>query len=906
MNPSIPTALILTALASFILCAFLFGLAGDSRMKGTHFAHQMVGAAYAANGLRLVVQFLAARGVPDRLYLGSLLYIGFVVCIWFGSRSYIKPRPIRRSLLLVPAALAAWVAGAHALRVPLPWLALPDHLAGFVLFGLSGHHFWRLGRIRRFWEMPLLAILLWTQGAVTLTYPFTRDTRLAPYGFMLMALLAISIGLAFMIGALREEEHLLTQEVALRRQTEDDLRASEARFRSAMEATSDGLWDWDVATGVVYYSPAYSGMLGYNPQEWSNRLESWGNMIHPDDHDRVLAANHACIEGQVEAFEVEYRLRTRVGTYKWILGRGKAVARDAEGRATRLLGTHVDIDRRKLAELELLRLNRLYDLLSQLGQCLVRVGDRQELLDEFCRIAVQTGDYPLVWVGWSGPAPGELRPVARAGAERAAMDGVSLRSDGGRESLGIAGTCIREDRAVVCQDLRLARAPQEWLERAEAHRIRCAAAFPIHMKGQAVGVLQVCGREPGSFLDREVELLRQAAGDISFGLERFAMAAERYDLEAQVQQAQKMESLGTLAGGIAHDMNNVLGAVLGLASAHMEMQPDGSAAHRAFGTIIKASARGGEMVKRLLRFARRTPGEERDLDLNELVRDVVRILERTTLARIQVETDLAGDLRPIRGDGGSLTNALMNLCVNAVDAIEGNGRLRLRTRNLGPDLVEVIVADTGCGMAPEVLRRAMEPFYTTKPQGQGTGLGLPMVYSTLQAHRGQVELRSEPGLGTTVTLRIPAAPRPQGGPTAGPGPGREAPCGSLRVLVVDDDELFRASIAALLELLKHTCEETDSGEAALARLGQGPPPDVVILDLNMPGIGGAATLRRIRGLDPRLPVVVATGKADQGALDLVAAHGHTSLLEKPFGLDALRSCLGRAASGRRAGDPQVP
>jgi PAS domain S-box-containing protein len=366
-------------------------------------------------------------------------------------------------------------------------------------------------------------------------------------------------------------------------------------------------------------------------------------------------------------------------------------------------------------------------------------------------------------------------------------------------------------------------------------------------------------------------------------------------LQAQLQQTQKMESLGSLAGGVAHDMNNVLGAILGLATAHLEIQPPGGPAFRAFDTISKAALRGGKLVKGLLTFARQSPAEDRELDMNTLLREEVRLLERTTLSKVHLELDLAPGLRPIRGDASALTHAFMNLCVNAVDAMSASGTLTLRTRNVDNDWIEVVVEDTGSGMPQEVLDKALEPFFTTKGVGKGTGLGLSMVYSTVKAHRGQLQLQSEPGRGTCVTLRVPAwrpsAPEvePEAVPVAAAVLAPSAR--SLRVLVVDDDELVQSSTVALLTLLGHSATAVFSGEAALVELDAGLAADLVILDMNMPGLGGAGTLPRLRARRPTLPVLLSTGRADQTALDLVQAHPHVTLLPKPFSMKDLQAYL---------------
>ena len=362
-------------------------------------------------------------------------------------------------------------------------------------------------------------------------------------------------------------------------------------------------------------------------------------------------------------------------------------------------------------------------------------------------------------------------------------------------------------------------------------------------------------------------------------------------LLSQLHQAQKMESLGSLAGGVAHDMNNVLGAILGLASAHIEAQPLGSPTQKALETIIKAAERGGNMLKSLLSFARQNSAEEQVLDLNAILREEVRLLERTTLAKVQLGLDLAPDLHPVRGDAGALTHAFMNLCVNAVDAMPESGTLTLRTRNLSRDWVEVRVQDTGIGMAKEILGKAMDPFFTTKEVGKGTGLGLSIVYSTVKTYRGEMELQSEPGRGTSVILRFPAI-QGAGRPAEPSGAYQTMPrLGSLRVLLVDDDELIQSSMQGMLELLGHEATSARSGEEALELLKDGLDCEVVILDMNMPGLGGAGTLPRLRGLRPRLPVLLATGRADQAAQDLVQAHPFVTLLSKPFGMKELQAHL---------------
>jgi signal transduction histidine kinase len=412
---------------------------------------------------------------------------------------------------------------------------------------------------------------------------------------------------------------------------------------------------------------------------------------------------------------------------------------------------------------------------------------------------------------------------------------------------------------------------------------------------EAEGYLQDRNRQ----LEREVRERRKVEAELLMQtlllekeIHEHQQAFERQSaLEAQLRQAQKMESLGILAGGVAHDMNNVLGAILGLASAHLELDAADSQAHRAFETITKAAIRGGQMVKSLLSFARQSPAEERDLDLNAILREEAKILDRTTLSRIRLEMDLAADLGIVRGDPSALTHAFMNLCINALDAMPDAGTLTLRTRNAEAGWVEVRVEDTGTGMPKEVLDRALDPFFTTKDHGKGTGLGLSMVYSTVKAHQGTLALQSEPGRGTSVCIRFPtAAPRLEA--TASPaGPPSHLARVRLQVLLIDDDELIQSSTQSMLEVLGHRATAALSGESALARIEGGFQPDAILLDMNMPGLGGAGTLPRLRALLPQVPILLATGRADQGALDLIEAYSNVSLLSKPFSLAELAQRL---------------
>ena len=364
--------------------------------------------------------------------------------------------------------------------------------------------------------------------------------------------------------------------------------------------------------------------------------------------------------------------------------------------------------------------------------------------------------------------------------------------------------------------------------------------------------------------------------------------AERQRLEAEVQHIHKLESLGTLAGGIAHDMNNILGAVMGVASLVQERHREDARLAKDMDTLLRAAVRGRDLVKGLTDFARRDVQEPRPTDLNEILDREADLLRRTTRQKVEVVLDLQAALPPVLGDAGSISNALMNLCVNAVDAMPDGGRLQLSSRLLPSAEIRIGVADTGTGMPPEVLQRAMDPFFTTKPQGKGTGLGLALAYSIVKAHHGRMDIRSEVGRGTEVLLDFPSL--------AGSGPADAAPAIEIaaevtpqEILLVDDDDLLRATVPAMLEAMGHRVTVVPSGPAALARLEAAGRPGLVILDVNMPGLDGLEVLRRLRPRWPRLPVLFATGLKDERLEALLQSDPAIGYLSKPFTLPELKA-----------------
>lgn len=370
---------------------------------------------------------------------------------------------------------------------------------------------------------------------------------------------------------------------------------------------------------------------------------------------------------------------------------------------------------------------------------------------------------------------------------------------------------------------------------------------------------------------------------------------ERRKLEAEVQHSQRLDSLGSLAGGIAHDMNNVLAAVMGMASLLQLKHESDLPLAKSLLTIEHAATRGRDLVKGLTDFARKGLHEPAVMDLNALVRKELDLLIRTSRQRFVFEVHLEKELPPIMGEATTLGSAFMNLCVNAFDAMPGGGTLWIRTfRQDGRVILQI--QDTGEGIPQEILPRVTEPFFTTKAAGRGTGLGLAMVYGTAKAHGGTLDILSAVGEGTCITLGFPSMAL-DAAEKATALPSEPSPKRSLQILLVDDDDLIRSTLPPMLEQLGHLVDTASSGLEALRRLSGGLEADLVILDHHMPGLSGAETLPRILQLRPGARIILATGFLDTDLKILLADFPAVLTLPKPFGLAELQRVLG-LATGR--------
>jgi signal transduction histidine kinase/ActR/RegA family two-component response regulator len=385
--------------------------------------------------------------------------------------------------------------------------------------------------------------------------------------------------------------------------------------------------------------------------------------------------------------------------------------------------------------------------------------------------------------------------------------------------------------------------------------------------------------------------------------ERERAEQERERLREQFVEAQKMEAIGTLAGGLAHDMNNVLGGILTLAELVREVTTT-EPARTDLEAIIAACMRGGEMTRNMVAFSRRGTYRKERIDLEQIVRQVVSMLTRSAPKRIRITLELAGPLE-VDGDASQLSQALLNLCLNSIDAITNDGAITvaLNTATFSPgaapnglpagNYVSMSVNDTGTGMTETTRSRMFEPFFTTKPKGSGTGLGLAMVYGAVQGHGGTIVVDSAPGRGTQITIYIPAATLPKRPATP---PAVPATPGRGRVLVVDDEPALRTTCKRILESHGYDVLDAESGAQAIERFRNNHDV-VVVLDMSMPGMGGAECFRELRAIDPGARVLLVSGYAIQDDIRQCLADGACGFVPKPFASAALLDAVETIARG---------
>jgi PAS domain S-box-containing protein len=635
----------------------------------------------------------------------------------------------------------------------------------------------------------------------------------------------------------------------VRREATEALRASEAQFRTFAQAVPNHVWtapangllDW-FNDRVYEYSGAAPGALDG---------AAWGSIVHPDDLSGAAARWSAALRSG-NRYEAEFRIRRADGAWRWHIARALPI-RDAAGVITRWIGTNTDIQDQKTAAEELAHLN---ETLEQQVQERTRERDRiWRSSRDLVVICGQDGLYRSVNPAWEALGYSTAELIGMRFDALVHPDDLAGVKDGYAELLqgGVIGDFDMR--------LRLKDGSYRW--------------YSWH-----------CMPEDGE--------IYAAGRDVT----------ERKQLEEQLRQSQKMEAVGQLTGGLAHDFNNLLTGIMGgleLVQARVA-QGRTNDLERYITAAQGASKRAAALTHRLLAFSRRQTLDPRPAEINRLVVGMEDLISRTVGPEITVEIVTAAGLWNVLVDQNQLENALLNLCINARDAMPNGGRLTIETgnrwldrrtareRDLTPgQYVSLCVSDSGTGMTPEVIARAFDPFFTTKPIGQGTGLGLSMIYGFVRQSGGQVRIYSEVGQGTMVCLYLPrhlgdaepadeaanaaAAPRAEQGET---------------VLIVDDEVTVRMLMTEVLEDLGYRAIEASDGAAGLRILQSDARIDLLVTDVGLPGgINGRQVADAARTLRPGLKVLFITGYAENA----VISHGHLApgmqVMTKPFGMEEL-------------------
>jgi PAS domain S-box-containing protein len=641
---------------------------------------------------------------------------------------------------------------------------------------------------------------------------------------------------------------ILVQDVTEQRVAERALRESEARFRRIANNAPVIMWVTRLDRRREFVNDAYLAFAGIGRDEVESH--DWKEFIHPQDWERVAAESQAG-EASLQTFSIEARFRRHDNEWRWL--RSVSSPRfGPDGELVGFIGAAFDVTPAKQGELQLkaeveartaelsaseARFRAVFDTALEMIALLTPEGDYLEVN----RTALETMGCTIADL--TGRKAWELPPVAGDPKAVATMQQLISR--------GRAGDTMQAELEVTVRGQR------------QTHLASIKPVFgedgrPVYLVGEA----------------RDVSELRGA--------------------QEQLRQSQKMEALGQLTGGIAHDFNNLLTVVVGGLDLIVKRAKDPKLGLYAK-NALEAAERGARLTAQLLAFSRVQRLEVRPTEVAPLIENMRPLLRNVLGPAIDKDIKLGDELMPVLADPTQLELAVLNLAINARDAMPDGGLLTITTSRVAMtddpelepgDYLELCISDTGTGMPPEVVSRAFEPFFTTKEVGRGTGLGLSMVYGVARQSGGTARIKSRPGEGTTVRLYFRRAVGKDLRPSENVGSNDDQPAGhkAARILVVDDDSDVRGFIVASLEDMGYQVREAGDGDAGLA-LFRKEAPDLVVLDFLMPGLSGAEVARAMREERPDQPILFVSGYSETDAIRSAAPDA--LLLPKPFRADAL-------------------
>jgi PAS domain S-box-containing protein len=633
-----------------------------------------------------------------------------------------------------------------------------------------------------------------------------------------------------------------------RKRTEEDLRISEERFRQVAENMREVFWLADpIHHKILYVSPAYEAVWGRKCQNLYHSPDEWLDGIHPAYRERVRAAS-MMRSPIVETYDEVYLVLRPDGSQRWIHDRGFPVRNDA-GEVYRYAGVAEDITERRLAEAaSLAHQQQLEGIVNSAMDGIITIDEDQRILliNPAAERMFSTRAKVVVGQRVDRFIPERYRAQHADFVREFGRTGVAARTMGG--SGPISG--LRAD----------------------------GVEFPLEA---SISQIEVEGRK----------LFTVTCHDIT---ERVRAAQTKRDLETQLHQSQKMEAFGQLAGGVAHDFNNLLTIISGYSDLVLTMLPVNDSNRESILAISEAGERAASLTRQLLAFSRQTVLEPKVLDLNAVIRETQKMLRRLIGEDILLTSVLDPTIRQVKVDEGLVGQVLMNLAVNARDAMPQGGKVTIQTANIDLDAsfahptselrpgwhVLLTVSDTGCGMPPEVQTRIFEPFFTTKGVGKGTGLGLAVVHGIVSQSGGHIAVQSEPGKGTTFKIYFPAVEE-LGSVRQGVVAGQNLR-GSEVILLVEDEDGVRGLASLVLRSYGYRVLVAQNGKEALqvAATHQG-DIDLLLTDVVMPHLGGRELANALVPRFPRMKVLCMSGYTDDAVVRHGLVQGQVPFLQKP-------------------------
>ena len=543
---------------------------------------------------------------------------------------------------------------------------------------------------------------------------------------------------------------------------------------------------------------------------------------------------------------------------------------------------------------------RYSEHLAQLGRLAVDARDPQVVLREAPAIAAQALQVDLAQVFLLEPDRLSFRVAAAVGA----LASESIGSTVANRPDTPPGYVLEQARPVVVTDYRTEHrynVPQAYVSAG----LVSALAVPLLDRGRIVGALTVRSREAKRFGDDEVHFLESMSNLLATSL-------QRAHSEEALNHAQRLESVGQLTGGIAHDFNNLLTVIQGNLQVLEELPTLAADAHaqQLVGAAARASRRGAELTSKLLAFSSRQVLQPSSIDIGAMLASLANMLRRTLDQRIRIEVEVEPDCPAVFADAGQLESAMLNIAINARDAMPDGGTLRFRAERVASldnhlraeldnpgaqddDFVAISIADSGSGMSDEVKERAFEPFFTTKEAGRGTGLGLSTVYGFVKQSNGAVAIDSAAGIGTTLRLYIPRAGQATAAAATGADASRPLRAG-LRVLLVEDDAEVRSVVENFLRTLQCSVTAAASAEEALPLLSPDAPFDLLLSDISLgPGLRGTELALQAQAQQPKLAVLLMSGYSSELIDADRTSPASWELLRKPYSRDELAGAIAR-------------